>query len=130
TDPAGQVEQHQVGAATPDLEAEGEGAVRVQRYRDRRVTDAPPPGVLPPHHTLRPHPPDDGRDGLRPQPRQPPYLPLGKTAMAPDQRQRQPLVVEADTALIGAARRVSGPERPRRRPSPAVRLCGHCKLTI
>ena len=63
----------------------------------RRLLQQQPVGLELPH---------DDRDGLRRQPGQPRDLGLGEAAVAADQREDQPLVVEPHAGLVGAAARI------------------------
>ena len=63
--------------------------------------------------------PHDHRDGLRRKPGLPCNLCLRQAAFSSDQRKHQPLIIESDSVLVGAARRIdfAGPGRFGRRAS-------------
>jgi hypothetical protein len=102
-DPADEIEQHEIGTAAPDLESEGVGAVRVERYRNGWLTDASTLWLLLENQTVRFELLDDHRDRLCRQSRQAGDLRLRQTPMATNERQRQPLIIKAHAALVRAA---------------------------
>ena len=102
-DGAEEIDQHQLGAAPADLQAEEERAFRVERHRDRGLADLAAYRLVAQQQAFVLQLAHDDGDGLRRQSGQPRDLGLGEAAMAAHQRQRQALIVVAHPALVGAA---------------------------
>ena len=102
-DAGDEVHQHQVAAAAADLEAERERAVRVERVGHGGLADPSALALAGAQQAVGLEPVDRDRRGLRRQAGEPRDVHLGEAAVAADERQDQPLVVEAHPGLVGAA---------------------------
>ena len=102
-DPAGEVDQHEVETAPPDLGAEEVGAVRIERHRHRRLPDPPALRLAPPQQPVGLEVPHDHRDGLRRKPGHPRDLGFRQRPVPPHQAQHQPLVLRPHPGLVRAA---------------------------
>jgi len=102
-DAAAKIDQHQIAAAPADLEAERIGAVRIERHRNRRLADPAAQRRLALQEPVRLQPVHDRRRRLHRKSRQSRHLDLGQRPEAPHEGEQQPLVVEPDAGLIGAA---------------------------
>ena len=103
-DGAAEVDQDEVAASPSDLEAHGEGAVRIERHRNGRLSDAASQRRLPLQEAFRLEPVHDRRRRLHRKSRQSRHLDLRQGAKPAHQRKQEPFVVEANAGLIGAAR--------------------------
>ena len=102
-DVAEEIDQHQLGAAAADLQAEEIGAVGIERHRDGWLADLAAHRRLAQQQAFVLQLAHDDRDGLRRQPGHAGDLGLGKAAVLADERKHQALVVVAHAALVGAA---------------------------
>ena len=76
-DMAQKIDQHEIAAPPPDLEAEGKGAFGMQGEGDGRLAHPAALGIAAQQQPLLLQPADDARGGLDRQPRQPRDLHLG-----------------------------------------------------
>ncbi|MDT4807858.1 hypothetical protein FQZ97_407120 [compost metagenome] len=106
--PRRKVDQQPLGAAPPELDADGEGAVGVQRQRHRGLADAPAHAALLDDEAVVLEPRGDEADGLRAQAREPREVGLGQAGVHAQRLQHHALVELAHAHLVGAARTQQG----------------------
>lgn len=104
-DATGEVHENEVGAAAADLEAERQNAVGIEAHRDRRLADTAALGTAAREQPVffeSAHDDGDGsaEGGLGAR------SALEQQTVPPHQRQNQPLVIGANTRLIGSSHRV------------------------
>ena len=117
---ADEIQQHEIGAAAADLQADGKRAIGIERQRHRRLADLALLRFLFQQQPVGFELLDDDRHRLRRESGKARDLGLRQAAMAADQRQRQALIIETHPALIGAAGRVGPARRPGARAAPIV----------
>ena len=100
---ADEVHQDDVEAAPPDLDAEREGAVGIERQRDGGLADATAFERFAAKQSVALELADDLGDGRRRQSGEPGNRGARQGTVLADERQDEPLIVEAYAGLIGAA---------------------------
>jgi hypothetical protein len=109
-DAADKIHQDELRASPADLQAEGKRSFRIERERHRGLSDAAALGLLPEQQTVRLQLLHDDLNRRRGEPRLARNVGLGQGPVMTDQREDEPLVVEPNAGLIGAAAEL---ERPR-----------------
>ena len=91
-----------VEAAPPDLDADEEGALGVERQRHHRLADPPALRLAAPEQAVGLEVAHDHRHRLRRQPGHPRDLGLGQRPVPADEAQHQPLVLRPHPGLVRA----------------------------
>ncbi len=102
-DAAAEVDEHEVAAAPADGQTERMRPFRIERHGHGRLADAAPQGGLALEEPFRLEPVHDRRGRLHRQSRQSRHFDFRQRPETPHQSENQPLVVEANAGLVGAA---------------------------